>query len=209
MAGPQGAATSRHRTSVGPEEAERGQRRDEMKAKPVAPASKISSSTRRHLFLTIHESSRPITEPRLGASAGRRPFAGTSLLTPDQTGKFRFASADRQISRRPHAGRRTAPTAFRRRRRAPPPSVGIVRPPPTPPLATRLRRLTRPRATSPRSSPQDFLRRCSTRRQLAQRARSSLVRTVSMNSAQDTSSRDVAAKCATASSSGRGQRTID
>jgi TldD protein len=75
------------------EEAERAGQEAVMKlkAKPVAPGQYDLVLDPTHLFLTIHESVGHSTE--LDRALGwEADFAGTSFLTPDKTGKFRFAS---------------------------------------------------------------------------------------------------------------------
>ncbi|MBI3696546.1 MAG: TldD/PmbA family protein [Acidobacteria bacterium] len=62
-----------------------------LKAKPVAPGKYDLLLDPHHLFLTIHESCGHPTEldRALGYEAN---FAGTSFLTPDKLGKFRYGS---------------------------------------------------------------------------------------------------------------------
>ena len=64
---------------------------EKLRAKPVAPGKYDLLLDPTHLFLTIHESCGHPTEldRALGYEAN---FAGTSFLTPDKLGKFRYGS---------------------------------------------------------------------------------------------------------------------
>lgn len=75
------------------EEAERAGHEavEKLKAKPVEPGSYDLVLDPTHLWLTIHESVGHSTE--LDRALGwEADYAGTSFLTPDKTGRFRFGS---------------------------------------------------------------------------------------------------------------------